>query len=190
MKFKDAQKRIIQKLASDDFKQRILDEDSTMLKHIPLITEINKSGYLTTESQAGRCHKGKKSYVDGKPYEIRERSYLTGFMKKDTAENFIKAMGIYTDKNAVYIPICEDSVNLPSELDIPLTITIKKDKTEINTHTSTAIPKSYGNHLIKELKLNKSEDVVCIICWDTKWCRSASSTNGLFTDVLKCLKPL
>ena len=96
MKFTDAKKKIIQMFDSDNFKQRIRDEDRTMIRHLDILKEINKYGYLTTESQAGRkCYKGKKSYFDGKPYEIKERAYISGFMKKDNAEKFIKEMGIY-----------------------------------------------------------------------------------------------
>jgi hypothetical protein len=188
MKFADAKKKSIQMFESDDFKQRIREEDPTMIKHLDILKEINKYGYLTTESQAGRCRKGAKSYFDGKPYEIKERAYICGFIKKDTAEKFIKEMGINTDKNAVFIPICDDNIDIPRVLDIPLTITIQKDKTEVSTHTSAAIPKSYAEQLRKEKKLNKSEDVVYVVCWDTKWCRNASDKNGLFTDVLRILK--
>ncbi len=188
MKFIDAQKRVIQMFESNEFIEEIRKEDETMVKNIPLLKEINKCGYLTFDSQAGRCHKGKKSFFDGKPYETKERAYIMGFMKKDKAEKFIKEMGINTDKNAVYGPICNENVDIPSALDIPLTITINKDKTEINTHTSAAIPESYANFLKKQVKLNKSEDVVYIVCWDTKWCRSASDKNGLFNDILKILK--
>ncbi len=188
MKFGDAQKKSIQMFESDDFKQRIHEEDPSMIKHLSVLKEINKRGYLTTESQAGRCRKGAKSFFDGKPYEIKERAYICGFIKKDVAEKFIKEMGINTDKNAVFIPICDDNIDIPRALDIPLTITIQKDKTEVNTHTSAAIPKSYAEQLRKEKKLNKSEYVVYVVCWDTKWCRNASDKNGLFTDILKILK--
>jgi len=191
MKFTDAKKKIIQMFDSDNFKQRIRDEDRTMIRHLDILKEINKYGYLTTESQAGRkCYKGKKSYFDGKPYEIKERAYISGFMKKDNAEKFIKEMGIYTDKNALFTPICNDDISIPASLDIPLTITIQQDKTEVSTHTSSVIPKSYADMLRKQVKLSKSEDVVYIFCWDTKWCRNASNKNGLFTDILKVMKKI
>ena len=78
MKFSEAQKKSIQLFESNDFKQRIREEDPTMIKHLDILKEINKYGYLTTESQAGRCHKGAKSFFDGKPYEIKERAYICG----------------------------------------------------------------------------------------------------------------
>lgn len=190
MKFRDAQKRAIQLLDSEEFKQNIIEEDPTMLKHYSTIKEINKSGYITFDSQAGRCHKGKKSFFDGKPYEIKERAYIIGFMKKDVAEKFIKEIGINTDKNAIYVPVCGDDIDIPRVLDIPFTITINEKGTIVNTHTSVAIPQSYANFIKKQIKLNKSEDVVNIVCWDTKWCRNASDKNGLFTDILKILKTL
>jgi hypothetical protein len=48
MKFTDAKKKIIQMFDSDDFKQRIRDEDRTMIRHLDILKEINKYGYLTT----------------------------------------------------------------------------------------------------------------------------------------------
>jgi hypothetical protein len=188
MKFKDALKRSVEMFESDDFKQRIREEDDTMVKYITILKEINKHGYITFDSQAGRCRKGKKSYFDSKPYEIKERAYMIGFMKKDIAEKFIKQMGINTDKNALYVPICGDNIEIPRALDIPLTITINEKETVVSTHTSAVIPQSYANFIKKQVKLSKSEDAVCIVCWDTKWCRSAGDKNGLFTEVLTTLK--
>ena len=52
---------------------------------------------------------------------------------------------------------------------------------------SVALPTAAGDHFKKMLNLNKTEKVVFIFCFDTKWCRLASGKNGLFTDISKNL---
>jgi hypothetical protein len=40
----------------------------------------------------------------------------------------------------------------------------------------------------KEANINKTEKIVYVFCWDTKWNRDASNKTGLFTDVYKILR--
>ena len=169
---------------SPEFIERIRDEDSTMLKHLPLLQKINQYGFITTESQAGNHKKG-ISKADGKPYELSERAYLSGFMMEDDAALFIKNMSLYTDKNAMYIPTCDADIS--SSLDIPLTITRRKNGVTVETHMSPALPKDASDFFKKMAHLNKSEKVVFIFCWDPMWNRRASGRNGLFTEVYKRL---
>jgi hypothetical protein len=187
MKFKEAQAKTVAMLSSPGFIERVKDEDETMLTHLDILKNINRAGYITTNSQAGRKSSG-KSAVDGRHYDTSERAYITGFMLENDAVKFIKNLGILTDKNAVFVPYCSDDIHLPASLDIPLTITRKGDKTAVVTHMATTLPVSYWNHERKEAKLSKSEKIVYIFCWDTKWNRNASSATGLFTDVLKILR--
>jgi hypothetical protein len=65
-----------------------------------------------------------------------------GFMLETEAPEFIKNMGLKTDKNAVFVPVCSDDINLPSALDIPLTITKSTGAVRVDTHFSSALPKS------------------------------------------------
>lgn len=158
-----------------------------MLNHMGILKEINTCGFLTTESQAGRKTSG-LSKIDTKPYKISERAYITGFMKETQAELFIRNMALYTDKNAAYVPFCANSIHIPASLDIPLTITEKSGIVGINTHGSLALPESVWTRFRKEAHINKSEKVVYIFCWDTKWNRNAAGPSGLFRDVLRVLK--
>ena len=176
MKFTEAQKKAVALFETEAFIQRVKEEDPTMLKHLPLLQKINKLGFLTVNSQAGNRSKGKG-------YEILERAYLVGFMLEKDAEQFIKNMGVHTDKNAVYVPVCDET---PSSLDVPLTIT-KKDDVKVETHMSTSLPKEAEAFFRKMAFLNKSEKVVFLFCWDPLWCRLASGRNGLFTDVIRVL---
>ena len=185
MKFQDAQEKAVKMLSSKDFIERVKEEDETMLEQLILLKDINKQGFLTVNSQAGRKEKG-KSFQTGKPYEMNEKAYVMGFMQESKAEAFIKKMS-FTDKNAAFVPFCDDKMHLPSNLDIPLTIIKTEGHTRIETHTSLVLPESVWNSYRKQVKLNVTEKIVFITCWDTKWNRNASAANGLFTDILKVL---
>ena len=185
MKFQDAQEKAVKMLSSKDFIERVKEEDETMLENIAKLQDINKHGFLTVNSQAGRKEKG-KSFQTGKPYEMNERAYVMGFMQESKAAAFIKNMN-FTDKNAAFVPFCDDKMHLPSNLDIPLTIIKTEGHTRIETHTSLVLPESVWNSYRKQVKLNVTEKIVFITCWDTKWNRNASAANGLFTDILKVL---
>ncbi len=187
MKFEDAKGAAVKYLSCDDFKKRCFEEDKTMLKHFNIIKKINSSGFLTIESQAGKKETGINPETK-KNYEIIERAYIAGFMLESEAADFVKNMGIHTDKNAVFIAACADDTYIPSALDIPLTLQKKNGKYEVATHGSMVIPHYVWEMYRKQLHINKSEKIVHILCWDTKWNRNASGATGLFTDVLKILK--
>lgn len=169
MKFNAAQKKAVSTFDNPEFIANIKEEDPTMIKYLDILKEINKYGYLTKNSQAGR--KTKNEY---------ERAYIQGFMMKKDAIEFLKRMNIETHKNAIYVSINEKE----SLFNIPLTIQINK----VVTHMSTTIPLRIWNQERKYLHLDK--DVVYIFCWDPKWNRNASSKTGLFTDVLNVLKSI
>ena len=61
MKFQDAQEKAVKMLSSKDFIERVKEEDETMVKHLAKLKDINKHGFLTVNSQAGRKEKGKSS---------------------------------------------------------------------------------------------------------------------------------
>ncbi len=143
---------------------------------------INEKGLLTTGSQAGRKTKG-ISVINNKPYVMEERAYIEGFMPYKKAVSFLKNMNLHTDKNAVNI--IDNPKFLKSELDIPLTITTQNNKTRIETHMSLSLPIHMLNLYKKEHKINRSENLLYVFCWDPIWNRNAST--GLFADVLRNL---
>ena len=184
MKFNEAKARAVALFNSAEFKERVNEEDATMLQQLAILQEINRNGFITVNSQAGAKTKG-KHHTTGKAYENIERAYLMGFMLETEAPEFIKNMGLKTDKNAVFVPVCSDDIKLPSALDIPLTITKSAGAVRVDTHFSSALPKSAFDSFKKQVKLSKSEKVVFIFCWDSEWGR-----KGLFKDVLRILKSL
>ena len=180
MKFKDAQTMAMHKFDTDDFLTRIKEEDETMMQHLPILKKMNEKGFITTQSQAGR-----KSGGLNKPYVMEERAFVQGFMPYKKAVTFLKKMNLYTNKNA--INIMDSSQFFKSELDIPLTITTQNNKTNIETHMSLSLPIQILNSYKREHKINLSENVLYVFCWDPIWNRNASNVDGLFTDVLRNL---
>lgn len=182
MKFVDALKKSVKLLKSESFIERVKEEDEKMLEQIPQLIKINSLGFLTTNSQAGNMDKKHKLF---------ERAYITGFMLGKMAEKFIKLMGVNTDKNAIFIPHCTlVDKDIPSSLDIPVTIGRSSGKIIVHTHLSSAIPTSVWNFFRKEAHINVSEKVVFIQCWDPIWGRLASERTGLFTDIINVLKKI
>lgn len=189
MKFNDARTAAVKMMSSEKFLKRIEEEDSSMLKHMNILREINAHGYITIESQAGRFSKGAKSFRTGKPYEISERAYIAGFIQEAVAPEFIKNMGLHTDKTAVMIPHCKGiELNIPPALDIPLTVTKSAGDLRVDTHASMALPSEVYTMYLKQIHINRTEKVVFIFCWDHQWNRNASGPHGLFKDVLAQLK--
>ena len=184
MKFKDAQIMAIHKFDTEDFLTRIKEEDETMLQHLPILKKMNEKGFITTGSQAGRKTNG-ISVLNNKPYVMEERAFVEGFMSYKKAVSFLRKMNLYTDKNATNI--IDNPKFLKSELDIPLTITKQINKTKIHTHMSLSLPIHVLNCYKKEHKINLSENVLFVFCWDPIWNRNASNADGLFTDVLRNL---
>lgn len=182
MKFNQAMEHAVAFLKSAEFKDRLVEEDASMLQQLPVLQRINQHGFITTNSQAGKRIKG-KNYKTGKPYEEIERSYLEGFMLEPVANEFIKTMALKTDKNAAFLPVCD--AQMPPALDIPLTVVKREGETVVDTHFSTALPRSTFEAYRKNVNLNKSEKVVYVFCWDTVWGR-----EGLFGDVLRVLKTI
>jgi len=189
MKFLDAVKRTVTFLGSTEFYERTKEEDPKMLIQLPFLQEINRRHFLTTESQSG-VHRRGISLINGKPFEVSERAFLSGFMLETDAIKFIKAFNILTDKNATYIPFCSDEVRLPVALDMPVTITKQGRTTEVDTHTPLTYPKFHWEFLRKQAHINKSEPIVAIFCWDSHWNRLASGKKGLFTEILETLKQI
>ena len=189
MKFKEAQEAMVNQFDSPTFHERIKEEDPIMFKHIPLLKKINRAGMITFNSQSGQKISG-LSADDHKPYTIIERAYLFGWMKIEEAASFIFQLGISTDKQAIYLPMVSDNTLLPGSLAVPFTITITGKRTENTTRGSSALPERVYIQLKAESRLNKSEKVVAVMCWDPKWNRNASGPRGLFSDVLKVLRSI
>jgi hypothetical protein len=200
MKFDEARKAMASHLATNEFKDR--EDAKTTLPAIKVLQEINKAGFLTTNSQTGEDSSGfnpdTKNY-----YHIRERAYLDGYMKKEKAIKFIDYINTNTDKIAYFVygnpdPAFEklyfgpDKNAVPS---IPVTIAgiSKKSVADIKsfspeTEMPTTLPQSTFDFYKKYAKINKSEDVHWVSLIDPVYGRHALKKDGLFIVVLEALK--
>ncbi len=198
MKFEEATKESIKYLKSDAFKNREDAEDT--IPQVHHLIKINELGFLTTDSQQGRNYSGFNE-DNGKYYEIRERAYINGFMKREDALKFIEYLNSYTDKIAFFIYnqsgkefedifYKQDPKLIPS---IPVTVSssakTKKDLTKFYSHTKipTIFPESLYNFEKKQKHLNKSEDVLIVCVIDSVYGRKAPSLKGLYNDIYHAL---
>lgn len=146
-----------------------------MLKYLPLLKEINKCGYLTTNSQAGNTLKV-NSVFDNTPYVYRERAYICGYMTLEKASKFIYNLSVNTDKQAICLTPIPESIadKIPRSLNIPLTLEDNKNVIKSFTHMGTSLSFQNDYTFRKEIHLNKNDPSVFIFCWDPIWERIAS----------------
>lgn len=180
MKFVDAQKKMIQTLQSDSFAKRG-DSDDTIVD-IPTLVQIIKKGFITTDSQPGIEHKGFNQET-GNPYHIKERAYVIGYMKRKRGIEFMNQFNLTSDKGCYITSIDGDEKNIHPAEWIPLTISNNKPV----TRAALSMPMNIFDFYRKEAHIDKSEDVVYIVCYDPVWNRRASSKHGLFHDILHAL---
>lgn len=189
MKFEEAQKNMIDYLSSDMFKTRE-DAESTQ-KSVPTLIEMNRKGFVTTSSQEGDIDEGynecNKMY-----YEIKERAFVQGIMKKVEGFEFIYKMNINTNKIVYYIIKGCESVGLGSRIAVtcsregealPLT-----GPWESYTALYTAYPAKIYEFTfdcrIDWPPIDTSEDIIEIMCVDPEYGRQAGGPNGLYQDIL------
>lgn len=188
MKFGKAKETQLKMMSSKEFLQRILEEDPSMVKNLPILQKINAKGYLTIESQAGRKSNG-KSVKTGLAFVMHERAYLSGFMPTVLAEMFVKKFNLSSSLCAVHVPSCHE-LDVNAKLDLPITYHTDRNGSFVDTHMSMAIPKQVEMQWKKQLHIDKTEKTSQIFCYDPEWNRPAFSSNGLFTKVFKVLQSL
>lgn len=200
MKFDEAKKAMVKYLKSEEFTER--EDAKTTLPAVKVLQEINKHGFITTNSQIGDDYNGfnpeTKNY-----YRIQERAYLEGFMKKEKGLALIEEINSKTDKVAYFIyanpdPAFEKLYFEGSVKDIPkvgVTIsgTSKKSVADIKKYSiftilPTILPISTFYFNLKQAKINKSENVVWVSIYDPVYGRNALGKNGLFKVVLEALQ--
>lgn len=199
MKFIDAQKKMIENLESDEFKER--EDAQTTLKSIPILQSIIRGGIITTGSQEGLILNGYNP--DSKRYyHIEERAFVDGFMKHVHAVEFIKWINTHTDKLAIMIRK-EGSAEFEKEFwskdltkipRIPVTVsgsTLRKGG-KLELHADTNIFTVMDTKAIEfeqaNAHINKSENVDLVVCIDLVYGRKATSARGLYKDILEGLR--
>jgi hypothetical protein len=177
MKFEDAIKHSVNYLKSKEFTER--EDTATTLPTINKLIELNKAGCITYDSQAGITNK----------YNT-ERAYIAGFMLREHAEKLMQCIMMNTDIIFFIVASCDDAdwMNNPiynKAARIPLTLATQSKKVE--TTMTTIMPLSIIDSERKQLKINKTRDLVPIFCFDSKWGRHTLSKYGLLNQLLHCL---
>ena len=196
LSFSDAQEWLINHLDSAAFKKRENAQDT--ISSIPLLQKIVKQGMITQNSQEGTISKG-FSKITNKFYKIKERAYLSGFMKHDISFKFVDWINIYTDKVAYVTAVIPDDIDneirrttTPIAVTVGTSSTVKLPENPTNYEKDSIIPQYIDEETFHAIKrgsnIKYDENVDLINIFDPKYGRLASSKDGLYADVLKALK--
>ena len=193
LSFEKAKEWLIEHLASDVFKRR--ENASNTVSSVPILQEIVKHNMITENSQEGVISKGynersKEFYV------IKERAYLSGFMKHPAALKLVNYLNTYTDKVAfitMVVPTEVEEYLRATKGNITVTVEASAKSAEKVTNFTTA---SIAQQFIDEsgltfmkglLNIREDVEVDLVMCFDPQYGRLASSKDGLYADVLKGL---
>lgn len=95
------------------------EEDPSMAQARPRLSEINKRGFVTTDSQMGK-REVLQHRITGEDYDYRQRSYVKGLLPKHLGEEFKRRMQL---EDGVMIFMEEPGPEPPGwEYRIPVTL--------------------------------------------------------------------
>ena len=202
MKFSDAQKKMIKVINSAAFKKQ--PDTGDTISSIPMLEKIIQAGLITDGSQEGLCKSGYNKR-ENDYYLIKERAYLSGFMPRDKAREFVERLNTETDIIAFITTIDSSKAydtlfytNPGATSSIPITIAGSADtKSELKNislspHSKIrfVMPVASFNFSKQQVFLDKEEDVEHVVVIDPVYCHKASSVNGLYKNVVKILTKL
>jgi hypothetical protein len=168
----------IARMNSEEFLQARMKEDPTMVSYLDVLMDINRCGFLTTNSQSGQI-------VASNTIRMIERAYVCGVMRASDAEAFVKTLSVSSDKVAGQV-VVSDADSIP----IPVTLSAWVTHTKIDTHTNVrfSMYPDEASHDFETLGIPESfqKHFVFVLCYDTVWGRDARI--GLFRDVAEALR--
>ena len=194
LSFEKAKEWLIQHLASDDFKAR--EDSGDTISSVPILQEIVRYNMITENSQEGIISKGFNEHSK-EFYVIKERAYLSGFMKHPAALKLVNYLNIYTDKVAfitMIVPTEVEDYLRATKGNIAVTVEASAKSAERVTNFTTAsvaqqfIDESGLTFMKGSLNIHEDVEVDLVMCFDPQYGRLASSKDGLYADVLKGLK--
>ena len=194
LSFEKAKEWLIEHLASDVFKGR--ENASDTISSVPILQEIVRHNMITENSQEGIISKGYNEHSKNF-YVIKERAYLSGFMKHPAALKLVNYLNIYTDKVAFIVMVVPTEVEeylRATKANITVTVEASaKSAEKVTNFTTASIAPQFIDEsglTFKKSSSNIREDVEVdlVMCFDPQYGRLASSKDGLYEDVLKGLK--
>lgn len=195
MRFSTAQKKSIIYLQSDEFKSR--EDSGDTLSSIPVLIEINNLGLITDQSQEGTISKGYNPDTK-RYYRIEERAFVGGCMKEEKAYKFVRKINETSDKIAFVVRADSskeykkvwDSGDIPS---IPVTVQGSSEKSQASIkelQAFTIIPLAMPPEVFGKPYTEISEKIQEVIVIDPVYGRKATSTKGIYKDVIRTLKEI
>lgn len=184
MKFEEAAKSMSKFIKSKDFLKNAKEEAPEIIPFIPTLTNINKNGLITVDSQPGKRLRGEN-------FDLHQRAYLLGFMESEKAIAMNQSFA-FEDKVMIIVHVDETATmeDFKSKMDIPLTIEASSAEFKVVTHTSASVPQTVFDFYRKQANLSKNINLSFVVFFDPKYNRNANGSNGLFTKVVHHLKNL
>jgi len=165
----------------------------------PFITNILEHRIIILDYQIGKIY---TKLQNQSLHQYKERSFIRGFMKHNDAYRFIEWVNINTDKIAycVHVNSAEEFEREYYEGDMTASheIIVSIEGININdsikyipyVKTPTVLAKSIIDYDKTRAYLHSSVDVDMIVCIDPVYGRLATSTGGLYNDILEGLKKI
>lgn len=186
MKFAEAVKSMVEYLQSEEFGRR--EDAVSTLSSVPRLVKIVKAGLITENSQEGVQESGVNPETR-RYFEMSERAYVTGFIKKGRADAFVDWMNANTGMTALQVMSgsSKESITVTRARSHATKAGLKTAAYSSETSLPIAIPASTLNTLRSQVHLDKTEDVAYIAVFDAQYGRAASSKQGLYAAVLRGL---
>ena len=173
------------------------------------LTTINRNGFITTNSQEGIINQGFNEETK-RFWKIKERGYLTGFMRLSQGGKFINWINSNTDKIAFLTAIVNDEDfeaaftrrdayrgSAPLESFFPSIAVTLQGSSETSfedivnlfsfSHAPLISTQSSLDSEKEGARLKKEEEVILVTLIDPIYGRLCKSPEGLYADVMKGL---
>jgi hypothetical protein len=180
------------------------EDDTDTLKVVDRLKQLNKLGFVTTESQTGGIQEGiGVGKFKGKPYYIKQRAYILAITTPKIYEKLKQKISFNTElimmarpSNKSILIIKERDLLFDKTQKIPVTIQKKNNKFEAITNmiSFTEFYSNGWNHLHemldkkilsdKNIQKNICENTILVQIFDPVWNRE----SYLFDSILKVIK--
>jgi len=142
------------------------------------LKKINELGFLTINFQYGIEKKRNHSKINST--HVEEKAYLTGFLKKDIVDKFLK----HISSNPNIIAFSKIETFVKTFMYIPLLL----DNNKIIKTTKYTISPRELNNIKKQYNIKDVHDISYIYCIESKFNRLANIKNGLFENIINALE--
>lgn len=195
--FERASDKMKSSLTSDSFKTR----EDAQTTSVPHLLEIIDRGMITFGSQEGLVYQD-INIATNEPYIHSERAFVEGVMKTQHASRFVKCINANTDKVAFTPGVRRrDHPSYDTATDVvrlrttrrgeiaPASFIVTKEDNDPYTYIPTTILDEDERTFFIETLAGLVDDgnYTVVRCVDPIYGRLATSSNGLYGNVVRCL---